>query len=244
MFGSPQFSKLAAQEESPMKTISSMTGSVITTAKNITHSGAVLAGKTVLASAEVVGMKDKIEYGVHGLERAAKSLAKKGKTDALKAANKARRLANKAFDFDEEEGSTDTTDFDLLLSTFGAMEKVIPMRDHFSKAYNVPPGCKFAWKARVKRGDISFVVKEQKDNDGMVEIEPFQKYKADSQIQGIINESKKPRKLTITFDNTNSLQSKTIAYWIAIGENVTLQDDAKGAARSKEFAAAEEGPME
>jgi hypothetical protein len=47
------------------------------------------------------------------------------------------------------------------------------------------------------------------------------------------------------FDNTYShLQQKRCVYWVACGENVSLADDAVGAARSLEVHAAEEGPVD
>lgn len=53
------------------------------------------------------------------------------------------------------------------------------------------------------------------------------------------------RIICLIFDNSYShLAAKRVAYWIACGENVSLADDAIGAARSVEIAAADEGPTE
>jgi hypothetical protein len=49
----------------------------------------------------------------------------------------------------------------------------------------------------------------------------------------------------LVFDNSYSkIQRKQVAYWVSIGENVSLEDDTLGAARSKEVMAAEEGPTD
>eukprot|EP01035_Chromulina_nebulosa_P021510 gene21510-27854_t len=218
--------------------IHALTG-VFKSAVNFTKSGAKFAGQTMMASVDAVGLKDKVEAA----EQAARKLAAKGRVDATKAVNKARRLATKALDFEEEEGSFDTADFDLLLSAAGAVEKNVQIHGYHSQTFVVPAGSIMVWKARVKHQDIGFSVKEESDI-GITEHEPLQRFKSDSQIQGQIESSNVQRNITLTFDNSHSLQRKTIAYWIAIGENVSLSDDLIGEARSKEVAAAEEGPLE
>jgi hypothetical protein len=221
--------------KSPLDTLTNF----ISQAASITKKGATLAGQTVIASADAVGVKDTFEAA----GKATRKLAEKGRYDATKAVNKAKRLASKALDFEEEEDSTDTIDFDLLLSAVGAIKKAIPIHGQHSQVFSVPIGSKMIWKARVKRQDIGFTVKEIGPN-GTTEIEPLQKFKSDMQIQGEINAATYNRNITLTFDNSHSLHGKTVAYWIAIGESVSLSDDVVGAVRAREVAAAEEGPAE
>jgi hypothetical protein len=62
---------------------------------------------------------------------------------------------------------------------------------------------------------------------------------------GQLSASNYPRTIVLHFDNTQShIHAKRIVFWVACGENVSLADDAVGAARSLEVAAAEEGPAE
>jgi hypothetical protein len=65
----------------------------------------------------------------------ARKLANKGLNDTNKAVNKARRLATKAFDFEEEDESTslNSADYDLLLSAAGATELTIPAHGQVTK---------------------------------------------------------------------------------------------------------------
>lgn len=104
------------------------------------------------------------------------------------------------------------------------------------------------WKARVKKLDITFSVKEvrevrikmhlARDNScnvvsylkGMEPfiLEPATKCTADMPIQGrIAPVSDRPRSIVLHFDNAYSaaLQGKIIVYWVAVGENVSLADD-------------------
>lgn len=145
-------------------------------------------------------------------------------------------------DFDFVEGG-DSEDFDLLLSAVGAVRKSIPMHGNYTQVYSVPAGSNMVWKARVKRQDIGFIVKEINLTDS-IEIEPLQRYKADAQIQGQLDRSNKSRSIQLIFDNSHSLHGKSIAYWVSIGENVSLTDETIGAKRSKEVYAAENGPSE
>ena len=53
----------------------------------------------------------------------------------------------------------------------------------------------------------------------------------------------------LKFDNIKAqlqqhLQPKRFVYWVACGVNVTLADDAVGAARTLEYLAADDGPKE
>ena len=99
------------------------------------------------------------------------------------------------------------------------------------------------WKCRVKSFDITFSVREVKDNDAI--IESPQKYSSEAQIQGKIAPIDRSRNINLLFDNSHAhLQRKTVVFWVAIGEKVSLADDQIGAARSKEVTAAEEGPPE
>lgn len=102
------------------------------------------------------------------------------------------------------------------------------------------------WKARVKKFDIGFAVREQfKENEPLVDIEVLSKHRSESQIQGQLTAAGHTRTIILVFDNSYSkIQRKQIAYWVSVGEKVSLEDDALGAARSKEVMAAEEGPSE
>ena len=166
--------------------------------------------------------------------------------DANKGLHKARRLAKKALDFDDEDGELSNADYDLLLSAAGATEKTIPIYKSHTQTFTIPAGSAFVWKARVKKFDIGFAVREQiKEDQPMVDIEVLSKHRSESQIQGQLPAVAYARNITLVFDNSYSkIQRKSIAYWVSIGENVSLQDDALGAARSKEVMAAEDGPME
>jgi hypothetical protein len=189
---------------------------------------------------------------VEEVERAAKKAAMDAKyaagrkfADANKAANKARRLATKALDFEDDDEALESSDYDLLLSAPGATEKIIALHGTHAQTFLVPAGSTFVWKARVKRGDIGFAVREMRENANPVDIESVMKYRSESLIQGQLPPSNTARNIKVIFDNTHShIQSKRIAYWVACGENVSLADDTIGAARSKEVMAAEEGPTD
>lgn len=214
------------------------------TAKVFAEKGAKVTGKlissTVLTTADAVGLKDKVEMA----EKMARKVTNKASSDANKAARKARRLANKAVNFDEEDTSLDSSDYDLLLSAAGATEKHIAAYGNHSQTFVVPAGSAFVYKARVKKLDIGFSVREIKDNDGIpVIIEPLVVHSSEAQMQGKIPPSERQRNINLFFDNSHSpLQRKTVVFWIAIGDKVSLADDQIGAARSKEVTAAEEGP--
>lgn len=94
-----------------------------------------------------IGFKDQVD----ALEKAAakaradfSKVAGKGAADANKKLNKARRLANRALEFDEDE--EDSIDYDLLLSTVGATEKNISARAKYTQNFQVPAGSAFVWK--------------------------------------------------------------------------------------------------
>jgi len=239
----PNSNEGPSRESALMSSLDTISTVVMAAAK-FTKKGAKMAGKTTVSIADAVGMKDTFEAAGKATYQATRKLAEKGRIDAQKQLNKAKRLATKALDFEEEEDSGDTADFDLLLSAAGAVKRSIPIHGHFSQIFAVPAGQKLVWKARVKRQDIGFMVKEIKDNEGMVDIEPLQKYSHRSQIQGQIEVSTVSRNITLTFDNSHSLQSKNVCYWVAIGENVSLSDDALGENRTRETAAADNGPSE
>jgi len=192
-----------------------------------------------------IGFKDQVD----ALEKAAakaradfSKVAGKGAADANKKLNKARRLANRALDFDDDEDNS--VDYDLLLEAVGTTEKVISIRAKHSQNYHVPAGSLFVWKARVKKNDIGFSIFEVNDGEN-IEIQENRKYSSDVTIQGQLPATSNDRVISLVFDNSYSnLAVKRVAYWIACGENVSLADDAIGAARSIEVAAAEEGPPE
>lgn len=159
--------------------------------------------------------------------------------------NKARRLANKALDFEDDDESLINSDYDLLLSVPGATEKNVAMYGTFSQTFAIPAGSAFVWKARLRKHDIGFAVREVRSQDLIVDIEPMQRFRAEAPIQGQLSACPQPRNIMLVFDNSHShIPSKRLVYWVACGENVSLADDALGAARSKEVAAAEEGPIE
>jgi hypothetical protein len=206
------------------------------------------------------------------VERAAKWAANEAKVgagkrlgDITRAANKARRLANKALEFEDEDDELNSSDYDLLLAAAGATEKTIQIYQSHTQTFNVPAGSALVWKARVRRHEIGFAVREQRDKHDKHDkhdkkekdtesghngdIQPMTLYRSDTQIQGKLPPSKHARSIVLVFANKPSAESpnlnpKQIAYWVAIGANVSLDDDALGAARTKEVQAAEEGPME
>eukprot|EP01034_Spumella_vulgaris_P030308 gene30308-37501_t len=203
------------------------------------------AGKissTALMAADAVGMRD----GVEAVDKMARKVTNKGFNDASKAVNKARRMANKAINFDDEDTSLDSSDYDLLLSADGAVERHISAFGNHSQTFVVPAGSAFVFKARVKKLDIGFSVREIKDSAGIpVIIEPLSLRSSEANIQGQIPASDRARNINLFFDNSHApLQRKIVVFWVAIGEKVSLADDQIGAARSKEVTAANEGPVE
>jgi hypothetical protein len=99
------------------------------------------------------------------------------------------------------------------------------------------------YKARVKKWDIGFGIFEKNGNQDS-EIEPVVRYESATLIKGIIPaDPTRDRNIILFFDNSYSqINRKKIAYWVAIGPNVSLSDDTVGAAREMEITAAEEGP--
>lgn len=167
--------------------------------------------------------------------------------DANRALRKASRMAKKTLDFEDVDGEmVNVADYNLLLSAAGAIEKSIAINRSHKQVFSIPANNIFIWRARVKKFDVGFAVTEIiKDGETPVDIEPMAKYRFESQIQGKLAACNHARNIVLVFDNSYShLQAKKIVYWVAIGENVSLEDDTVGAARSKEFMAAEEGPME
>lgn len=102
------------------------------------------------------------------------------------------------------------------------------------------------WKARVKKFDVGFAVREQlHGNDTPIDIQAVTNHRSESLIQGQLAPQQHNRIVILVFDNSYSkIQRKQVAYWVSIGENVSLEDDTLGAARSKEVMAAEEGPTD
>lgn len=199
-----------------------------------------VAGGVVASTADAVGLKGQVLAAEH----IARKFATQGTNQTKRAVNKARRLANRALDFEEDSGNS--YDYDLLLSAAGAIEKTVPVLASHSQAFSVPAGSALIWKARVKKLDIGFSVKETVEESGQpaVVLEAPQKYTLDMPIQGKIAAVDYPRTITLHFDNAfSALQSKTVVYWVAIGEQVSLSDDLVGVARSKEVAAADDGPQ-
>ena len=84
----------------------------------------------------------------NSIEKLARKAVHKVGSDTSKAVNKARRLATKAFDFDEDEANLNSSDYDLLLSAAGAQEYVIPPQKSYSQTFIVPANCaigKYYW---------------------------------------------------------------------------------------------------
>ena len=71
------------------------------TQKSVNIAGGFM-GEAVLTTADAVGLKDKVEAA----DKAVRNIAAKGKSDANRAVNRARRIANKALIFDEEDDNT------------------------------------------------------------------------------------------------------------------------------------------
>lgn len=199
-----------------------------------------VAGGVVASTADAVGLKGQ----VLAAETIARKFATQGTNQTKRAVNKARRMANRAFDFDEDSGNS--YDYDLLLSAAGAIEKTVAVLATHSQPFQLPAGSALIWKARVKKFDIGFSVKETVEESGQppVVLETPQKYSMEMPIQGRIAPEPYNRTITLHFDNSfSALQSKTVVYWVAIGENVSLSDDMVGVARSKEVSAADDGPQ-
>lgn len=225
-----------------MSQFTSIAFTAANTATKLTQKGVHLASGVMFSTADAVGLKDKVEAA----ENTVRKLAARGRNDANKAVNKARRMATRAIDFNEDDHFLQCYDYDLLLSAPGAVEKRIPPLGNHTPTFTLPANNALVYKIRVKKWDIGFSIREIPNGDGQpITMEPLVRYGADSVISGIItavtNES---RIINFLFDNSHSpLQGKNIVYWVAIGENVSLQDDQNGGVRSKEMTAAEEGPL-
>ena len=103
--------------------------------------------------------------------------------DANKAMRKAQRLANRALDFEEDDDSV-SSDYELVMAASGAIEKSIGVSSTYNATFVVPAKSSFVWKARVKRNDIGFAVREVRERDS-IDIESLEKYRFDNPIQGI-----------------------------------------------------------
>ena len=129
-------------------------------------------------------LKDSLLAADKVARRAVKDGGKK-LADANKAVNKARRLANRALDFEEnEDDALASSDYDLLLSAAGAVEKYVNINSSYTQTFVVPAGSAFVWKARVRKNDIAFAVREIRDNDTPIDLEPLIKYRSEAPIQG------------------------------------------------------------
>jgi hypothetical protein len=228
----------SSSKNSFLSTFQALASTAGAAATKLTQQGSALASQ----AADQLGLKDNFQ----ATEKAAMKFAQKGGVDARKAANKLRRLASRALDFEDDDESIDTLDFDMLLSSAGAIQKTIAMRGIHSQTYELPAGSGMVWKARVKKLDIGFIVRELHDGSELSrDTEAIPKYKSDQPIQGELTPASRNRKITITFDNTHTLhQRKIVAYWVEIGEKVSLADTANSSGRSKESIAAEVGPSE
>eukprot|EP01038_Epipyxis_sp_PR26KG_P008245 gene8245-11159_t len=219
-------------------------------AGKITQKGVATAGgfmgEAILTTADTIGVKNQVEAA----GGAVLNIATRGKNETNKAANRLRRMANKTLDFDDEdEHEVDTSDYDLLLSAAGAIEKSVGFRMTHSQTFIVPSNNAIVWKARVKKHEIEFTIRESRDTESApIPIQPLQSYNAESPIQGILEPVPYPRNINFLFDNSNAhpshINAKKVVYWVSIGEKVSLADDVTGAARAREVKAAEDGPPE
>lgn len=217
--------------------------SAATAAGKITQRGVTMAGGVMTTGIDAVGLKDKVEAA----ESMARKLAAKGKSDANKAVNKARRMANRALEMDDEEDLMASHDYDVLLSCAGAVEKKIAGYSSHTVAVTLPAGSRLIWKARVKKFDIGFTVREMRETGSgssvPIVIEPPQRYNADAWMKGEVPEANRQRTINIVFDNTHTaLQRKMVVYLIQMGENISLADSQVNVALTKEMNAADRGP--
>jgi hypothetical protein len=240
-------SQLYGDSDNFFSKFTDFTKQAVDTTTKYAGKAAQVAEGLVTTTADAVGIKTQVQAAGN----IALKLATKGRNDATKAMSKARRFANRAFEYDEDD-EVNCYDYDLLLSAAGAVEKQIPVLGSHSQTFNLPAHCALVWKARVKKLDISFSVREARDYSNgnnnnqeisYITIEPVQRYTADMPIQGRVFPCDRARTINLHFDNTHSaLVGKCVVYWVAIGEHVSLADDIVGAARSKERNAADEGP--
>ena len=151
----------------------------------------------------------------------------------------------KFFEEDFEEGDYDSRDYDILLSAVGAIELLLDARSIQIQKIVVPKGSAIVWKARVKQSDIAFAVKEIFDDDDPIEIKPPTKYPHNMLIKGKLAPRDHNRTIELMFDNSYAnTERKSVAYWISVGPNASLADEAGDSAKAKEIAAAEEGPKD
>jgi hypothetical protein len=145
---------------------------------------------------------------------------------------------------EEEDQNNDYSDFDLLLTADGTATALIAIYSSFQQAYNIPAGSALVYKARVRKWDVGFGVRERRGSSD-IDLEPVLRYESDQLIRGIIPAVPHDRKIILFFDNTYSqIQRKKVAFWTSIGPNVSLADETVGAARELEITAAEEGPSD
>lgn len=206
---------------------------------------ATLKSKEIfLNTAETLGIKDGLDF----MNEAVRKIDSTAKKTQHKAMMKAKRLAKKSLDFDEDEGDFDSSDYDLLLSAAGAKEINIAASQFQRRKFVIPPGNTFVWKARVRQHNIGFAIvllKGKGPDVKEVDIKPLSRYGSVSLIQGSLPPVDKQRTIALVFDNSHShIQGKRVGFWTTIGLNVSLSDDSIGAARSKEVSAAEQGPFE
>ncbi len=155
---------------------------------------------------------------------------------------KVKILARQYFeeDFEDELASVE---YDTLLTEVGANELTIAVHAIHVQNFNVPAGSAVVWNARLKKSEITFYIRDITSKNNVIELVPPATYKPDWAIKGKIPASDKQRTLAFYFDNSKSHnERKTVAYRVQIGPNVTLLDEAVEMAKTKERAAAEEGP--
>lgn len=132
-----------------------------------------------------------------------KSNKKKNKTGAAK--KFAEKGAKMTGNIDEEDTSLDSSNYDVLFSAAGATEKQIAAYGNYSQTFVVPANSAFVYKARVKKLDIGFSVREIRENDGIpVVIEPLLLHSSEAQIQSKIPPSERQRIINQHFDNSHS----------------------------------------
>jgi len=239
----PSIAQVAQQSGTDIfSKISDVAANAVTNTKKIAKQGVTAASaavEIVASTADAVGLRDTVASA----ENIARKLATRSRNDASKAVNKARRMASRAFVFEDE---TSYYEYDLLLSAAGAVEKHIPVYSSHSPSFSLPAGSAFVYKARVKKHDIGFSVREIIDNNSPPAlIENGARYTSENLIQGYIAPIDRDRTINLHFDNSYStLQGKSIVFWVAMGQSVSLTDDQLAANRSKEVVAAEEGPTD
>lgn len=152
---------------------------------------------------------------------------------------------------DEEEVELQASDYDLLLAASGAQEKKIDAGSLYTQCYLIPAGHTMVWKCLVDKGDIGFGIRLLVDSSSKdklrpsseLDLEPMDLYRPERPIIGTLKPVAYPRRVNMTFDNTHSgLASKDVAYWVAIGANVSHSDELVGGARTLERTAADNGP--